>query len=133
MTIQLDASAQTSNKNLDTSEKLSLGGISAVRAYPSGEGSGDQGYHLSLEGKYLLIPNTFIGNVGASIFYDYGSINQFKDPGSITMTTPNSYSLSGYGLGLNVLNQENYGIRFAWAKTIGSNAGSTNGKCRWSY
>ena len=128
VTIQLDASAQTSNKNLDTSEKLSLGGISAVRAYPSGEGSGDQGYHLSLEGKYLLIPNTFIGNVGASIFYDYGSINQFKDPGSITMTTPNSYSLAGYGLGLNVLNQENYGIRFAWAKTIGSNAGSTNGK-----
>ena len=128
VTIQLDASAQTTNKNLDSSEKISLGGISAVRAYPTGEGSGDQGYHLSAEGKYLLIPNTFLGNISTSIFYDYGNIRQYKDPGSITMTTPNSYSLAGYGLGLNVLNTENYGIRFAWAKTIGSNPGTTNGK-----
>lgn len=128
VTIQLDASAQTSNKNLDTSEKITLGGISAVRAYPAGEGSGDQGYHLSLEEKYLLLPNTFLGNVSTSIFYDYGRIHQYKHPGSITMTTPNSYSLAGYGLGLNILNTENYGIRFAWAKTLGSNSGTTNGK-----
>ena len=128
ITIQLDASAQTANKNLDTSEKISLGGISAIRAYPSGEGSGDQGYYLSTEGKYLLIPSTFLGNISTSIFYDYGSIRQYKEPGSITMTTPNSYSLAGYGLGLNILNVENYGIRFAWAKTIGSNPGTTNGK-----
>ena len=41
--------AQFSNKNLDSSEQLSLGGITGVRAYPSGEASGDQGYKLTTE------------------------------------------------------------------------------------
>ena len=42
-------SVQFASKNLDISEKMSLGGSTGVRAYPSGEANGDQGYVLNLE------------------------------------------------------------------------------------
>src|SRR5690606_17102591 len=38
---------QTASKNLDSSEKLSLGGATGVRAYPQGESSGDEGFLAS--------------------------------------------------------------------------------------
>ena len=40
---------QKAGKNLDSSEKLILGGINGVRAYPQGEAPGDTGYLLSGE------------------------------------------------------------------------------------
>ena len=39
---------QLSSKNLDSSEKFTLGGIGGVEAYPSGEASGDEGRKISL-------------------------------------------------------------------------------------
>ncbi|TXT35020.1 MAG: fhaC3 [Comamonadaceae bacterium] len=45
----LSLNGQRASKNLNSSEKFSLGGASGVRAYPQGEGSGDQGWLLSLE------------------------------------------------------------------------------------
>ena len=66
---------QWANKNLDSSEKLSLGGISGVRAYPSGEAAGDSGWVGSLELRYAVLPQ-----VAASVFYDAGSINVNANP-----------------------------------------------------
>jgi len=40
---------QRADQNLDSSEKFSLGGPYAVRAYPTGEGSGDEGTLAQLE------------------------------------------------------------------------------------
>jgi hemolysin activation/secretion protein len=40
---------QWTGKNLDSSEKFSLGGPTGVRAYPSGEGLGDRGWLLQAE------------------------------------------------------------------------------------
>lgn len=40
---------QRADQNLDSSEKFSLGGPYAVRAYPSGEGSGDEGTLAQIE------------------------------------------------------------------------------------
>src|SRR5690606_18695184 len=37
---------QLASKNLDNSEKMGLGGMNAVRAYPEGDAYGDQGYVL---------------------------------------------------------------------------------------
>jgi hemolysin activation/secretion protein len=52
LNLQLLANAQFADKNLDSSEKLSLGGATGVRAYPSGEASGDEGRKLSVDAKY---------------------------------------------------------------------------------
>ena len=50
--LQILGSMQLANKNLDSSEKFTLGGIGGVRAYPSGEASGDEGRKISFDLKY---------------------------------------------------------------------------------
>jgi hemolysin activation/secretion protein len=40
---------QWAGQNLDSSEKMALGGPGAVRAYPSGEGNGDEAWVTQLE------------------------------------------------------------------------------------
>ena len=45
---------QFASKNLDISEKMGLGGMYAVRAYPVGEAYADEGYVATLEARLLL-------------------------------------------------------------------------------
>ncbi len=45
-------SGQLASKNLDVSEKMELGGMYGVRAYPEGEAYADQGYVLNLEARW---------------------------------------------------------------------------------
>jgi hemolysin activation/secretion protein len=44
-----------SSRNLDTSEKMYLGGPHSVRAYPVEEAGSDEGQTLSLEARYLAV------------------------------------------------------------------------------
>ena len=117
--------AQLSNKNLDSSEKLSLGGVSGVRAYPSGEASGDQGYKFSTELQTNLSSLINV-DVLASVFYDYGKIQQYKDPSNITLTTPNKYSLSGWGVAFDFYPKSDILIKAGWSQTIGNNDGKSS-------
>ena len=83
---------QWASKNLDSSEKFSLGGANGVRAYPSGEASGDSGWLASLELRYAVIPQMVV-----SVFYDAGSVTVNTNP---YLTTDNKKSLAGAGIGL---------------------------------
>ena len=92
--------SQISESNLDSSQKLYLGGAEGVRAYPSSEGSGDNGILINNE-IYMDINNNF--TLGA--FYDYGRVQQYvhNTPNSTTGlslsgTNQNIYSLHGYGM-----------------------------------
>jgi hemolysin activation/secretion protein len=84
-------SAQWADKNLDSSEKLGLGGSNGVRAYPSGEGFGDQGWLAQLELRYST------GDYAPYAFYDIGDITTNAKPWA---TATNRRTLSGGGLGL---------------------------------
>lgn len=98
---------QWGSKNLDSSEKLSLGGISGVRAYPSGEASGDSGWVGSLELRYA-----FMQQMAVSVFYDTGSINVNTNP---YLTTANKRSLAGAGIGLSgAYNGLDWRMAVAW-------------------
>jgi len=83
---------QSASKNLDSSEKMSLGGAGAVRAYPTGEASGDEGVLAQLELRYSA------GAYAPYVFVDGGSIktNAKPAPGA----TNNERSLSGGGVGV---------------------------------
>ena len=117
--------AQFSNKNLDSSEQLSLGGITGVRAYPSGEASGDQGYKLTAELQTNL--SEFLNyDILGTLFYDYGRIQQYKDPSKITLTTPNKYSLSGWGVAFDFNSNQDFSVKLLLSQTIGSNKGKSN-------
>ena len=126
LNLQLLANAQFANKNLDSSEKLSLGGATGVRAYPSGEASGDEGQKVSIDAKYNVKSGTKFGDIIASVFYDYGKIRQYKDTLDITMTTPNEYSLESWGVALDLIAAGKYNVKVGWADAIGGNPGKTS-------
>jgi len=87
-------SGQQASKNLDSSEKFSLGGANSVRAYPQGEGIGDQGYLATLE-----LRHNVTGDLQGTLFYDTGSITINRDP--FGAPAANSLRLSGAGVGVN--------------------------------
>lgn len=94
--LSANLSAQKSSKNLDSGEKMYLGGSSGIRAYPSNEGGADEGYMFSLE-----LSKSFANNFSGSLFYDYGRIKQNRDlyNGALTALNPyNIYDLKGLGL-----------------------------------
>lgn len=85
---------QQASKNLDSSEKFSLGGPSGVRAYPSSEATGDTGYRATLELQQSLLPG-----VQGTLFYDAGTVRVNKNV--FDTTAANHRTLSGAGFGLN--------------------------------
>lgn len=118
---------QFAANNLDSSEKFILGGSSAIRAYPSGEGSGDVGWVATLELRYDLPAPTSLGRLQWFGFFDTGRITLNKTlwgPGAVTnATNSNSYGLSGAGLGVTLTQAARYNARAFWARTLGSNPG----------
>ena len=123
--ISFITSVQKANKNLDSSEKLSLGGINGVRAYPSGEASGDEGFITSIDVSHNFTKLPY-GDLTGKLFYDHGEIKQYKNPSGINLTTPNTYSLKGWGVGLSVSENESFNASLNWASSIGSNPGMTS-------
>lgn len=110
--------AQKSSKNLDSGEKMYLGGSSGIRAYPSNEGGGDEGYMISLE-----LSKSFANNFAGSVFYDYGRIKQNRDlyNGALTTLNPyNIYDLKGWGLST-TYTQGTMSIKGSVAWRVGTN------------
>ena len=124
----ISASGQLAEGNLDSSEKFILGGSSGVRAYPSGEGSGDQGWVSNMELRYdwASLRSLGWGDVQLVAFYDTGHIQLQRNPWlpvEPNATGRNSYELSGAGVGLNLTKTGKYSVRIAYAQTLGSNPG----------
>ncbi|OLS63710.1 ShlB/FhaC/HecB family hemolysin secretion/activation protein [Pseudomonas putida] len=82
---------QWADGNLDSSEKISLGGAYGVRAYPQGEASGDQGWLANLELRYALTDAWQL-----STFVDHGEVRLNKDTWS---NGENHRRLSAAGVG----------------------------------
>jgi hemolysin activation/secretion protein len=93
--LMLSLSGQLTNKNLYSSEQFSLGGAYGVRAYPQGEGTGDQGYLATIE-----LRHTFTQKFQFTVFYDAGSVMILRNPPTYP-TDPNTRSISGGGVGVN--------------------------------
>ncbi|MET0049299.1 MAG: ShlB/FhaC/HecB family hemolysin secretion/activation protein [Sedimenticola sp.] len=107
--------------NLATAEKFQLGGPTGVRAYPVGEGRGDDGVLLKLEGNYLAKSGTPFGDLRLVGFIDWGWVRQYHDPGNLSFQGPNSYNLKGWGLGLSAGKPGESDFSLTWARRIGSN------------
>lgn len=125
--LYLAISGQNASKNLDSSEKLILGGPSGVRAYPVGEAAGDQGYLINAEARWDLPGQTRFGMIQLVGFIDTGHITLNKQPWSgwegTNPNLKNSYSLSGAGVGVNLGKPGDYAVRLTLATKIGGNPG----------
>jgi hemolysin activation/secretion protein len=104
----LKFSGQLSDSNLDSSQKFYLGGASGVRAYPTSEGSGSEGYLLS-----AALHKELSTNLTAIGFYDYGFARQYID------NTNNSTGLEN-ATGKNSFNMKGYGTSIEWTGFVGS-------------
>ena len=105
--------------NLDSSEKMQLGGAYGVRAYPEGEAFGDSGYvataeaRLNLGGQRDKLP----GNFELSAFVDTGKVRYAKDPWFIG---PNSAARSGYGAGISWTGPHGLMLKGSYARKLGT-------------
>ncbi len=118
-TLVIKGSGQFTDHNLDSSQKFYLGGPTGVRAYPSSEGSGSEGYLLNLELKKDL---PF--NLTGSIFYDEGYVRQNVDnfdASGVVINALNTYKLKGYGLEFTWRGPLKTNVFFTYAKRDGTN------------
>lgn len=119
VSLYVQARGQLASDNLDSSEKIGLGGAYGVRAYPEGEAYGDEGYILNAEARLALdaLSERLPGEFQTFAFVDYGAVTLNKSP---WVAGDNHRSLSAAGVGLNWEGGDNITVRVAYAFKLGS-------------
>ncbi len=112
--------AQVADKNLDSSEKMQLGGINGVRAYPTGEGSGSEGQLLQLE-----LRHTLDNGISLTGFYDWGMIWQYHDTQFPAAPKHNDLIYKGLGASIAYTTSSGLTVRATWARKDGDNPNPT--------
>jgi hemolysin activation/secretion protein len=120
LTVSVSAtlSGQIAANNLDVSEKMELGGMSGVRAYPQGEAYADEGYLLTLEARKLLSGLTQVrGQVQLVAFVDAGEVrlNHRAWDGS-----DQKRQLSGAGVGVYWTHAKDFSLKAMYARRLGN-------------
>jgi hemolysin activation/secretion protein len=106
---------QWSDTNLDSVEKLSLGGPAGVRGYPVGEALGDEGATATLElHDSFVVPALGGDNLTLSVFRDQGWLTTNHTPWK-GYQGPAHRNLGSTGLGVELLRQNHYRIKAMWA------------------
>ncbi|MEO8524486.1 MAG: ShlB/FhaC/HecB family hemolysin secretion/activation protein [Caldimonas sp.] len=96
--LYLSALAQVASKNLDSSEKFSLGGPYGVRGYPSPESPSDSGLITTWEYRKTLPVEALPGDLVAWVFGDYAIGRLHQDP--LATDVDNTRKLVSHGVGL---------------------------------
>jgi hemolysin activation/secretion protein len=126
LTGYLQAGAQFANRNLDSSEKLYLGGAYGVRAYPSNEAGGSSGYTLTLGLKHRFDQAWTLNG-----FADWGRIqvyeNNLNAAGTTELSSTNTQALQGLGLTLSWRDTGGRELSATWSQRQGDNPAPRNG------
>ncbi|WP_416548304.1 ShlB/FhaC/HecB family hemolysin secretion/activation protein [Limnohabitans sp. DCL3] len=115
----LQAAAQWANRNLDSSEKIYLGGATGVRAYPSNEAGGSTGTTLSTGLKHR-IDQAFTLNA----FADWGRVQVYPhnvNTAGSAISSVNTQTLKGAGLSLNWRNLQGQELAATLSRRHGIN------------
>lgn len=118
---------QMASKNLDSSQKLLLGGPLAVRAYSIGAGAVDKGTLFTTELRTRWQPPlpdwAGAGNqITVAAFFDQGWGSYFRQP--IEGLTGNNINLSGFGAYITLSRPTDYFLNLTWAHRTGQAATS---------
>ena len=115
---------QAASTNLDSSERLTLGGSSGIRAYPTVEGGGAEGQTLTLEARFRLPEG-----VNLTAFHDWGRITAVNrnnlSPAGNTLAALNAYNLRGHGVSIAWLSPLGVQFKGTWARREGYNPNPT--------
>ena len=120
---------QRASKNLDPSQKMSVGGASTVRAYDTGAVSGDSGDLFTAEYRHDF-GSVLMGQLQGIGFIDRANMTINKD----SLGEGNTASLTGAGLGLNWTGANQWSAKTYIATPIFSvptQVGTTNATRGW--
>ena len=110
-------SAQYSFNSLVSGEQISIGGYGSIMGQSASAHSGDSGYNINLEGRYLVLPTSDKYQITAKL--DHGKV--FLDENFIGQS--NSHSLSGASIGFMVNPIKNVSLKFDYGHAIGEKTG----------
>jgi hemolysin activation/secretion protein len=119
--LYMSLGGQWASKNLDASEKLSLGGARAVRAYSSSELLVDQGAIGTVEWRWSVN-----SELTPFVFYDAARGKIVRDPSPFD-TSANRHSLRGFGIGLSWSRPGDFSITATLAWRDGTRPAQTDG------
>ena len=110
MSLQTQLTWQFANKNLDSSEKLGLGGPNTLPGYANGEAVGDSGMYIKLGVSWQALQELVL-----TAFADYAKVKLGHDP--LPSVTKNTKQLSDFGISVDwVLGKHlNSRVIVAWA------------------
>ena len=110
---------QVASKNLDSSEKLSLGGPTSIPGYASGEANADSGYQTKLTLRWQAAPR-----VSLTTFMDFAELQLSVNPLASTAAGKNTKRLSDAGFGLDWQLDKHFSVNalVAWAGEEAPNA-----------
>ncbi|MDZ7891222.1 MAG: ShlB/FhaC/HecB family hemolysin secretion/activation protein [Rhodoferax sp.] len=130
--LYLSLNGQSASKNLDASEKFSLGGTGGVRAYPAGEASGDEGFVLTMEGRvpWPALSQYLAGSAQAVAFIDTGTVTANKSPWDSGASTKRR-TLSGAGFGLNFTSPNQWMATAYCAVKVGDEVATSAPDATW--
>jgi hemolysin activation/secretion protein len=115
-TLLFTFSGQWARKNLDASQKFSLGGANSVRAYEGGVLSGDSGQFASMELRHSLAPDTTsTGTWRTTFFVDAGQVQINQTPWG---SGSNQAYISGAGVGLDWQSSAKWHARMYIARAL---------------
>jgi len=117
----LSVQGQWGMKNLDSSEKFSLGGPTAIRAFAVNEASGDAGWLATAELRYAVTDTMQL-----KTYYDAGGILLHHDTWNGWASSGNdrnSYRLQGVGIGSAWMPLPALSLRFDLVHRVGGNPG----------
>lgn len=108
--------------NLESSERFSLGGSDGVRAYPSGEAGGDDGWLISLN-----LIHQFSQTLQGTLFVDAGGVrvnhNTWAGWDAGDPSLDNRYTLKGAGVSVDWKMNDHFALTGTLATPIGNNPG----------
>jgi hemolysin activation/secretion protein len=116
----LQAGAQWANRNLDSSEKLYLGGANGVRAYPSNEAGGSSGATATVGFKRRLNET-----ISLNAFADWGRIHAYQNnvnAAGNAISSTNIQALQGKGVSLNWRSLYGHELAATWSRRSGQNS-----------
>lgn len=116
----VSVAGQLTDKNLDSSEKMQLGGMNGVRAYPTGEGSGSDAQLIQLELRHQLE-----SGINMAAFYDWGQVWLAHDPSYPGGPQKNRNVYKGFGASIGYTFDDGISLKATWARKDGNNPNPT--------
>lgn len=117
LALYLSARAQIASSNLSSYERMSLGGPSGVRGFPTGEASGDIGYFARAELRWLLPVKPEDRSFHAIVYAEHGAVWIHKDT---PMGDVNRRRLQGVGIGALYQRKDDWYIRLDYGWRLGA-------------